>query len=118
MIDHLDGSNCYTKYDGKEKGFDTKTPYYLFKNADDKKPFTKMLDTRVLEVEALIDEIEGKDYAKSLFGEAGATVGIDMSNLIVSGHSMGGATAMLVGDKDARVKCVLSHDPWSKLISE
>ena len=66
---------------------------------------------------ALIDEIEEMDFIKKLFGED-VNVFIDMSNLIVSGHSMGGATAMLVGEKDPRVKVVLSHDPWAKVIAD
>jgi len=34
----------------------------------------------------------------------------------MSGHSMGGATAMKVGEIDPRVKCVLTHDPWVNVI--
>jgi len=32
--------------------------------------------------------------------------------IIMSGHSFGGATALLVGNSDPRIKAVLTHDPW------
>ena len=35
-----------------------------------------------------------------------------MNKLIMAGHSMGGATAILSGWNDKRVKCVLVLDPW------
>lgn len=41
-----------------------------------------------------------------------------MQNLILSGHSMGSATSLLVGEQDDRVKVVLCHDPWSKVIDD
>lgn len=30
----------------------------------------------------------------------------------MSGHSYGGATALLVGNSEPRIKAVLTHDPW------
>ena len=30
----------------------------------------------------------------------------------MSGHSFGGATSLLVGNSDPRIKAVLTHDPW------
>ena len=30
----------------------------------------------------------------------------------MSGHSLGGATALRVGNTDPRIKAVLTHDPW------
>lgn len=30
----------------------------------------------------------------------------------MSGHSFGGATALLVGNTDPRIKSVVTHDPW------
>ena len=35
----------------------------------------------------------------------------------MSGHSFGGATALLVGNSEARIKAVLTHDPWLYPIS-
>ena len=39
-------------------------------------------------------------------------VTIDLSKLVMSGHSMGGATALRVGNSDKRVKGILLNDPW------
>ena len=39
-----------------------------------------------------------------------------MNKLIVAGDSMGGATALAAGDEDARIKAVLTHDPWSHIV--
>ena len=30
----------------------------------------------------------------------------------MSGHSLGGATALRAGNTDPRIKAVLTHDPW------
>ena len=35
----------------------------------------------------------------------------------MAGHSFGGATALLVGNTDSRVKSVVTHDPWMYPIS-
>lgn len=71
---------------------------------------------RVNEVSALIDEIQGADFLKTtLFGEnCSATMALD--KLIMAGHSMGGATALSVGDRDPRIKAVICHDPWADAI--
>jgi len=34
----------------------------------------------------------------------------------MGGFSMGGGTAMLVGEVDNRVKAIITHDPWTLLI--
>lgn len=34
-------------------------------------------------------------------------------DVIVGGHSTGGASALKVGENDNRVKVVLTHDPWA-----
>jgi len=39
----------------------------------------------------------------------GAKIATD--SIIVAGHSMGGATALKVGESDPRIKIVLTHDP-------
>lgn len=31
---------------------------------------------------------------------------------------MGGATALLAAEQDNRIKCVLTHDPWTNAIEE
>jgi pimeloyl-ACP methyl ester carboxylesterase len=35
-----------------------------------------------------------------------------LDKLVMAGHSMGGATALKVGNTDERVKCTLLNDPW------
>ena len=42
----------------------------------------------------------------------GDLVKLATEKLIMSGHSFGGATALLVGNTDPRVKSVVTHDPW------
>mmetsp|Transcript_24451 Transcript_24451/g.37918 ORF Transcript_24451/g.37918 Transcript_24451/m.37918 type:complete len:86 (+) Transcript_24451:961-1218(+) len=37
---------------------------------------------------------------------------MDLSRLIVGGHSFGGMTALQVAKNDARVKSVMTLDPW------
>jgi len=59
----------------------------------------------------LIDELFEKDFVDQVLGFTdGAT--LDLDKLIMAGHSMGGATAIRVGEADPRVKCVLTFDPW------
>ena len=44
---------------------------------------------------------------------------LDSSNLVVAGHSMGGATALRVLNSDKRVKCMFTFDPWlSPIVTE
>ena len=40
------------------------------------------------------------------------TAKLDGNKFIFSGHSLGGCTALKVGDSDPRVKAVLTLDPW------
>lgn len=37
---------------------------------------------------------------------------LDMSRLIVGGHSFGGITAITVAERDERVKACVTLDPW------
>lgn len=39
-------------------------------------------------------------------------VEIDISKLILGGHSFGGLTAISVANQDSRVKAVFTFDPW------
>ena len=39
-------------------------------------------------------------------------VKIDGSRFIMSGHSLGGCTALQVAESDPRVEAVLTLDPW------
>lgn len=55
---------------------------------------------------------------KRIFDDNNLEATLNLDKLIVSGHSMGAATALMVGEKDPRVKCVLTHDPWVNVIQE
>jgi pimeloyl-ACP methyl ester carboxylesterase len=57
-----------------------------------------------------MDEMCDEEWSKRIFGVS--TVKIDTSAFLVAGHSMGGATALMTGLKDKRVKAVLALDPW------
>ena len=39
-------------------------------------------------------------------------VKIDVDDVVAAGHSLGGATALVVGESDKRVKAVVTMDPW------
>jgi len=105
-LDHKDGTCCYTE-DKSGKG-------YLFTNKQDVYDFElrkKQIETRVKEVEALIDEIENwKRMRDSLFGKS--EVELDFEKLVMAGHSMGGCTSALATSKDPRIKICLTLDPW------
>ena len=78
-----------------------------------------MLDKRVSEVKALIDQLHKKDILNLIFPDLNPESGsLDLDNIIVSGHSMGGSTAMVVCDEDKRVRTVLTHDIWYQIIKE
>jgi dienelactone hydrolase len=56
----------------------------------------------------LIDFLCG-EYATKLIE---LDIELDLSKLVVSGQSFGGATALRVGRSDPRAKAVLTMDPW------
>jgi alpha-beta hydrolase superfamily lysophospholipase len=68
-------------------------------------------------VKELIDELYQTDFLKQTL-KLSQNVQLNLDKLIVSGHSMGGATALRVGNSDERVKGVLTNDPWLMPISE
>ena len=43
---------------------------------------------------------------------------LDMDKLVMSGHSLGGATAMAVGEKEDKVKLILALDPFGTIFQE
>ena len=100
--DHQDESCAYTLRKGHPMPFPLKWPNLH--------GFNDRIHTRRDECIKLIDEIEQTDYLQTLDFEKGAD--LDMSKLVVAGHSNGGSTAMAVAEADSRVKCLLTHDPW------
>lgn len=57
-----------------------------------------------------------KDFCKNLFKDKNCKAQLNFDKLIMTGHSMGAATAIAISEQDPRVKVVLCHDPWSNLI--
>ena len=41
---------------------------------------------------------------------------MEMNKLVMAGHSMGGATALVAAESDPRIKLALVHDPWINII--
>ena len=74
--------------------------------------WSNRIDIRVQEVINLIDEIQEPEFLNRVFMGEEITAKLEMDKLIMSGHSMGAATALLAGDQDDRIKCILTHDPW------
>lgn len=64
---------------------------------------------------ALITEMEDPLFLKNVLN-TDDSISVDVSKLIVSGHSMGGSTALMIGDCDERVQTVLAHDPWEIIL--
>ncbi len=69
------------------------------------------LNIREKEVKELIDDLHKPDFLQDALGFS-KDVRIDLSRLIVGGHSFGGMTALQVAKSDERVKAVLTLDPW------
>jgi len=105
LIDHHDGSCCYTeKNNGKSIIFDPETPFFKYEDMHDR------VKVRETEIKLFIDEVCSNAYLQTLgFSDKAC---LDTSKLVMAGHSMGGTTALRVGNSDDRVSCVLTHDPW------
>lgn len=72
--------------------------------------YQKMVNQREAEVKEVINDIVKPEFMmKTLKLSDGAKIATD--SIIVAGHSMGGATALKVGESDPRIKVVLTHDP-------
>jgi len=110
LPDHHDGSCRYTenKDNTKQWWFDTTAKFEY----SDMHPRVKQ---REQEIKELIDELHQKKF---LLKTLNFNCSLKLDKLIMSGHSMGGATAIRVGASDNRVKCVLVNDPWLMPIRE
>ena len=69
------------------------------------------LDVRVDEVIGLIDDMHEEDFLQTRLGFS-SHARLDMSKLIVGGHSFGGITAIAVAERDKRVRACATLDPW------
>ena len=103
LLDHHDGSCRYTENadNTKQWWFDT--------SSKDEKDFHLKVKKREQEVKELIDELFQTNFVKKTLKIQTKLI---LDKLIMSGHSMGGATALRVGNSDKRVKCILVNDPW------
>lgn len=66
---------------------------------------------RESEVDELIREMSSPSFLNSNFGFPVNAL-MDMTKLILGGHSFGGLTAIHVAEKDPRIKAVFTFDPW------
>ena len=115
-LDHHDGSCHYTEdAEGNSIHFDTGPPERVF-DGNFNEVYVK-IELRQSEAIELIDELYQKNFVDEVLGFTdGAT--LDLNKLVMAGHSMGGATAIRVGEADPRVKCVLTFDPWLLALSK
>lgn len=77
------------------------------------------LDQRQKELTALINELEkNQEQPGSYLGIKHHMNSLDMSKLVLSGHSFGGITALNQANVDSRVKATFTFDPWMFIHSE
>ena len=106
--DHLDGSCTYTELkNGDKKWFNIDMVHH----EKDITPFHKTLEQRVTEVSWIIDEFSKPEFLKDVLNFP-AMAKLNMNKLIVSGHSMGGATVIKLAEKDDRANLIMAQDPW------
>jgi predicted esterase len=74
------------------------------------------LKDRVSSVTQVIEHIYQEKSSKSLFGVP--DLRINPSQIFVSGHSFGGATALESGYRDPRIAAIILLDPWLSPVDE
>ena len=105
-LDHHDGSAHYSrKRDGSEKYWSQKDDLMCLDMHQEN------LEVRAAEVKGLIDDMHEEDFLQSRLGFS-AQATLDLSKIIVGGHSFGGVTAMVVAERDSRVSACCTLDPW------
>lgn len=107
LMDHHDGSCCYTQdHEGKVIPFDSSVPFFNYKDMHDK------VVLRENEIKSLVDYISKENFVTSElnFEEGKAKIALDQ--LVVAGHSFGGATALRFANNDERARACLTFDPW------
>ena len=108
-IDHLDGSASYTELsNGTQFCFNKALPGVYDEGAKD---YIKNVRVREQEIILLLNEMSEKGFEQNKLGFAKG-VKIDVDDVVAAGHSLGGATALLVGESDTRIKAVVTLDPW------
>ena len=73
-----------------------------------------MLTVRVEEINDIIKLISEKDFCKNVFEKDG--IELDISKMVISGHSFGGITAIEVAKQNKAIKAGIYMDPllWTK----
>jgi hypothetical protein len=106
-MDHQDGTSSYTcSKDGKNEMYYNNT-YKLY----DPEVRKAQIAIRVKEVQSFITELSQPDYLEKRLGFP-TPLNLDLSRLIISGHSFGGMTAIQLAKEDPRVKLCATLDPW------
>ena len=108
IMDHHDGSCVFTMDESKECfwGFD-KTVKDFF----DYETMNTKVKTRETEINELINTITKDNFLQTKVGFT-TSVKLDPTKIVISGHSMGGATALQVGSNNTKINCVLTNDAW------
>jgi platelet-activating factor acetylhydrolase len=103
-IDHADGSNAYTKLKD-----DTVIEFNL-KPLNDKDLRQSQVKTRSSEIIDLINELETPEFLKQIDDKAI----INMSELVLGGHSFGGMTMIYTASLKLKykIKTLWVFDPW------
>ena len=107
-LDHLDGTCSYTECRNRAPAYFEYTGPHHDSRHD---YYTQKVERRERECRSLIDEIAQANFASAALG-FDKKVKIDAQKVIMAGHSMGGCTALYVGESDPRVKAVVTLDPW------
>lgn len=105
-LDHCDGSSYYSQ---KKNGDE-----FMWKAQGDfteKRLYVDRLAVRRREVTDLIDDLYKPDFLQKTLGFPEG-VELDLDKLILGGHSFGGCTAIVIANKDPRVKVLYGLDPW------
>lgn len=123
--DFIDGTCTYTEMGERNtnepsarsfNSFETAVP--LLEHVTDEKAkqevqleWFEKIQRRMREMDELLNDIHVKGFAKNVL-KLGRLPVIETKKLIMMGHQMGGATAIMMGDKDKRVSAVVALDPW------
>lgn len=69
----------------------------------------EIVDPRVEYTKKLIDEFEAGEFVKI---HLESDTALDMSKLVVGGHSFGGNVTLVSAIRDRRIKCAIADDPY------
>jgi cephalosporin-C deacetylase-like acetyl esterase len=111
-IDHHDGTANYSVLkNGEQKYWSSKHDPY------DKELRKNQIDIRKGEVINFIDDLYSSSFVTTVLSFDNS-VQIDLTKLVVGGHSFGGMTSIAVAHQDERVKAIFGLDPWLWVVVE